>query len=176
MSDSWIKKMFLGYHSGGFVKGPSRPLWPDEVPIVASPPSITPLSPTGRVSEPPEPITVLVKSQQIGKSSDLARRAGLMEVDYAEIEKRVMAQMAKNVAVPAPMLGLRPSPYYEEVERYRKVFDLALLHALNKHIAYMLAYAGIEGVTTRIDEEGCGAFFAAAKQWEADDADTDRSE
>lgn len=169
MSDDWIKKMF-GLHSGGVVKRPESFVWPNEVPVELPVLKELPATPTGRHTEPPsrmEPIerVVVVPGRQHGKA--IRHIHGLSEVDYAAIERRVMAQMAAAMAYPGMVDRARKE---DEDRQKRHVLDTALnllmLHALDKQLAYLFAYGAFEAVQTRIDEEGCGAVFAAAKDWQ----------
>lgn len=48
-----------------------------------------------------------------------------------------------------------------------KHIDIHTLRRIDKAIAYSVCYGAISALQTRIDEEGSGAFFAAAAQVEA---------
>lgn len=168
-TEDWIKQMFGGFHTGGVYKPGESPLRPNEVPIRLPVLKDLPASPTGRHMEPPsrmEPIehVVVVPGRQHGKS--LRHAAGLAEVDYASIERRVMAQMAAAMTYPGMVDRARKA---DEERQGRKALNAAIhlfmLHAIDKQLAYLFAYGAVDAVQTRIDEEGCGAVFAAAKDW-----------
>lgn len=87
----------------------------------------------------------------------------LLDVDYSQIERRVMAQLA----------GLRDdwvhqmwADAYGERPTFKplmNVVNLWLLHGHDKALCHHYCYAGSGVVQERIDEEGCGALMAAAR-------------
>lgn len=99
----------------------------------------------------------------------LGRREGLriefvpsqVHIDYAEMEKRVISQMADAMGFPSFQDWLRENP--REQTAYRDVERLAQI--ARRMMAEMWISMGVEAMSTafgpEIDEEGCGAVFAA---------------
>ena len=73
--------------------------------------------------------------------------------DFSEIERRVMANMQI----------ISDEPYWSSLSDQIRIIAL---RSVDKWLAYMWAYGSIEAVQTRIDEEGCGAFIAAARSYD----------
>lgn len=69
----------------------------------------------------------------------------MFEIDYNNVEMRVIADMIDN---------LDTLPF---------ILDHGALRKFSKHIAYSVCYSGFKAVQERIDEEGCGAVMCAAK-------------
>lgn len=126
------------FHNGGFVSTPTgrTPIWPTEM-----------QSPSGTRSQEP-------------------RRSSLVDADFSEIEKRVAAALGideKKLRYASPA----------RQERKRAETALELWREANRNLAgfwieHVLKAAldkAMEDVQTQIDEEGCGAAFAALKEW-----------
>lgn len=74
----------------------------------------------------------------------------VVNVDFAEMEKRVMAQLAHKTGVAEAMLG--PKSTSLDIAAFSRVADA-------------LATQIVLNLQDRIDEEGCGAAMAALKEW-----------
>lgn len=156
-----------GFHSGGFVSTPTgrhddfksfflgtreqrTGRWSSEAPM----PSMKP--------RPFEPVY----------------KSPMVDIDFSEIEKRVMAQMGTDPS----KLGKQGRFYTAEVqarqegkaaklalEAYRKVSQ-NIMAVWVHHAAEMIVKRAVEEAVkelqTRIDEEGCGAAFAALRKQE----------
>lgn len=152
-----------GFHSGGIVSTPTgrRPGWPE----------MQFIRPKGRVVWPvAEPNEVKVSFE---KPSGMGKSESLVGADFADIEKRVMAQMA---VTPEDMQRDAESPgrFYTAEAQARQhgktlrhaqaAFD-AQLRELTRAVLKAVVDAAWQSVQNQIDEEGCGAAFAAMKEW-----------
>lgn len=150
-------------HSGGVVSNPTgrAPSWPETQFLGTR---------TGRwSSECPDksqmPLPNKVEDGGLDESHHL--KPGLVDIDFSEIEKRVMAQMGTNP-------GKQGRFYTAEVQARQegKTAKLAL-ELWRKTNANLVGFwihhvidKALKDRQTRIDEEGCGAAFAALKEWE----------
>lgn len=149
-----------GFHSGGIVSTPTgrRP----------SEPETQFIRPRGRVVWPgAEPTEVKVSFE---KPPGMGKSESLVGVDFADIEKRVMAQMGAD---PGKTGRFFTAEVQARQEREQAKLALDLWRQANADIVWLwLEHAlkaavkkAMQDVQNKIDEEGCGAAFAATKEW-----------
>ena len=157
-----------GFHSGGFVSTPTgrRPSEP-EMQFPSGTRTGRWSSTMPQKSQEPRPNKVEVRI--LDESHYL--KPGLVGIDFAEIEKRVMAQMGTD---PDKMGGRF---YTAEVQARqagkRAKLALELWRQANANlVGFWLHHAlkaavdkAMKDIQTQVDEEGCGAAFAALKEW-----------
>lgn len=86
----------------------------------------------------------------------------LAQMDYAKLEARIMAQVADS-------MGLERIDHEtfacKEPADFKRIGEV-LQDAMTNVTAFWYATVAVERFFTDIDEEGCGAVFAALKSWE----------
>jgi len=96
--------------------------------------------------------------------------------DFADIEKRVMAQLANKTGVAEAMMGRRAVERGRQsgksaeavLELFRKAYQPIWQAAMNDLLRRIVSDAvdkAVADLQKRIDEEGCGAAMAAMKGW-----------
>lgn len=128
-----------GFHSGGIVSMPTgrRPSGPEPQ-----------FSGTPRTGAKPSEVKVSFE-----KPSGMGKSESLVGVDFADIEKRVMAQMAGR------QHGKKLA--FDQMAHDMAEFQDKLLKICAENVAKDL----VKNMQSQIDEEGCGPFFAATKEW-----------
>jgi len=100
----------------------------------------------------------------------------MLNADFADIEKRVMAQLANKTGVAEAMMGRRAVERGRQsgksaeavLELFRKAYQPIWQAAMNDLLRRIVSDAvdkAVADLQKRIDEEGCGAAMAAMKGW-----------
>lgn len=116
---------------------------------------------TGRFPKPPEerPLERLARRDHMTHVT-----VSVASMDFSEIEKRVMAQLAHKTGIQHALMGGRELTGIEAevvLEAYRRAFGGVLDKWLRTTVEAMWS-----DLQAQIDEEGCGPLFAALKNWE----------
>lgn len=148
-----------GFHSGGIVSTPTgrRP----------SEPETQFIRPRGRVVWPVAvPNWVKVSFE---KPSGMGKSWSLVGADFADIEKRVMAQMAVK---PEDMQSVRrfytvefQARQHGKTLRHVQAASDAQLRERTRAVLKDVVDAAWLSAQNQLDEEGCGAALAAMKEW-----------
>jgi hypothetical protein len=131
MADDWVEQMFK---NGPEPKGVDDPVfyWPDMKPFPYQESALE------RIQRRDQTTHVTMMPKRHGKS---------LAVDYAAMERRVMAQVAEAMRCPSVQSDGADGLLYD---RWEKLWD---------HVASIY----LAGWQDHIDEEGCGATMAALK-------------
>lgn len=142
-TEEMIRKLF-GFQRGGVVKMNKSKIRPGEVPFIAR---------TGRVVIGPDfQYLSRPKTGRFTGKGHIIESTPLLSMDYSKIEKRIMAQMAEAMGVSMP-----------EMRSLTDTVCLWTLREIDKGVSFAIGYGLDEPLQERIDEEGCGAVFCAAR-------------